>query len=42
MMREGDEVVILYGGGVPYMLRLLDDVQHLFVGDTYLHDEDVM
>lgn len=41
MMREGDEVCVLYGGFVPFVLRPQGD-HHIFVGDTYVHDRDIM
>ncbi|PVI00198.1 HET-domain-containing protein [Periconia macrospinosa] len=34
--REGDRVVVLYGGSVPYVLRPLDDGKWMFVGECYV------
>ena len=41
MMQEGDEVCILFGGRVPFLLRRKPD-HHLFVGESYLHNHDLM
>ncbi|KAL5347944.1 hypothetical protein ACLOAV_007356 [Pseudogymnoascus australis] len=41
MMRPGDEVCVLYGGRLPFILRPRTD-HHIFVGDTYLCDEEIM
>ena len=41
MMQEGDEVCVLFGGRVPFLLRRKPD-HHLFVGESYLHDHDLM
>lgn len=40
-MQPGDEVCILFGGRVPFILRPMQD-HHLFVGDSYVMDDDVM
>ncbi|KAL8916279.1 MAG: hypothetical protein Q9208_008608 [Pyrenodesmia sp. 3 TL-2023] len=41
IMKNGDEVCVLFGGRVPYILRPVQD-HHVFIGETYVHDEDVM
>ncbi|KAI4157735.1 MAG: hypothetical protein LQ342_008053 [Letrouitia transgressa] len=41
MMREGDEICVLYGGYVPFVLRPQGN-HHILVGDTYVHDTDIM
>ena len=41
MMQEGDEVCVLFGGRVPFLLRRKPD-HHLFIGESYLHDHDIM
>ncbi len=41
MMQEGDEVCIVFGGRVPFLLRRKPD-HHLFIGESYLHDHDLM
>jgi hypothetical protein len=41
MMRPGDEVCVLFGGKVPFILRPAGDF-HVFVGDTYVNDHDIM
>ncbi|OBT64927.1 hypothetical protein VE03_05679 [Pseudogymnoascus sp. 23342-1-I1] len=41
MMRPGDEVCVLYGGRLPFILRPRTG-HHIFVGDTYLCDEEIM
>lgn len=41
MMRPGDEVCVLFGGRIPFILRRTPD-HHLFIGDTYIHEHDVM
>ncbi|KAK2745175.1 hypothetical protein FQN55_006299 [Onygenales sp. PD_40] len=41
MMRPGDEVCVLFGGRVPFILRPITD-HYLFIGDTYFNDDDVM
>ncbi|RYP64543.1 hypothetical protein DL769_006620 [Monosporascus sp. CRB-8-3] len=36
--REGDEIAVMFGGGVPYVLRKREgDVGYLFVGESYIH-----
>ena len=39
--REGDRVVVLLGGSVPYVLRAQGE-HHFFLGDAYVHDDDIM
>ena len=39
MMQEEDEVCILVGGRVPFLLRRKQD-HHLFIGESYLHDHN--
>ncbi|ODH37712.1 hypothetical protein ACO22_02568 [Paracoccidioides brasiliensis] len=39
MMSPGDEVCVLFGGRVPFILRRMADY-HLFIGDTYINDDD--
>ncbi|KKZ65881.1 hypothetical protein EMCG_08386 [[Emmonsia] crescens] len=41
MMRPGDEVCVLFGGRVPFILRRMLD-HHLLIGDTYIHERAVM
>ena len=41
MMQEGDEVCVLFGGRMPFLLRRKPD-HHLFIGESYLHDHDIM
>ena len=41
MMQEGDEVCVLFGGRMPFLLRRRPD-HHLFIGESYLHDQDLM
>jgi len=41
MMRPGDEMCVLFGGKVPFILRPMGDF-HVFVGDTYVNDDDIM
>lgn len=41
MMRIGDEVCVLYGGRAPFILRRMND-HHVFVGNTFLNDDDIM
>ncbi len=41
MMQEGDEVCILFGGRMPFLLRCKPD-HHLFICESYLHDYDHM
>lgn len=52
VMKEGDEIVVLFGGRVPFLLRPADGVQklqqpqlgpqHVFIGETYYYDQDIM
>ncbi|ODH50508.1 hypothetical protein GX48_03326 [Paracoccidioides brasiliensis] len=39
MMSPGDEVCVLFGGRVPFILHRMADY-HLFIGDTYINDDD--
>ena len=41
IMRVGDEVCVLLGGHVPYVLRA-DGPHYFFIGDTYVHDDKIM
>jgi hypothetical protein len=41
-MEPGDHVVILFGGFMPFVLRSKTNGDWTFIGDTYLHDYDVM
>lgn len=41
MMCAGDEVCVLYGGQVPFILRRMHD-HHVFVGETFVQDNDIM
>ncbi|KAL2366080.1 hypothetical protein RJZ56_000920 [Blastomyces dermatitidis] len=41
VMRPGDEVCVLFGGRVPFILRRIPD-HHLLIGDTYIHEHAVM
>jgi hypothetical protein len=40
-MQPGDEVCVLFGGRLPFVLRPMQD-HHVFIGDTYLADEHIM
>ena len=40
-MKVGDEVCVLYGSRVPCVVRLMGGY-HAFIGECYLHNEDVM
>jgi len=40
-MQPGDEVCVLFGGRVPFILRSIED-HYLFIGDSYVMDDDVM
>jgi hypothetical protein len=42
MMRPGDEVCVLFGGRAPYILRPMVQGYHVFVGETYLCDQNIM
>ena len=41
MMQPGDEIVVLFGGRMPFVLRRRPD-HHVFVGDCYIRDDDLM
>lgn len=41
VMSEGDEVCVLFGGRVPFILRRMHD-HHIFIGETYIHDDKIM
>ncbi|KAL8850892.1 MAG: hypothetical protein Q9221_004205 [Calogaya cf. arnoldii] len=41
VMNVGDEVCVLFGGRVPFILRRMQD-HHVFVGETYIHDDAIM
>lgn len=41
IMRPGDEVVVLYRGDMPYVLRRQPD-HHLLVGECYVEDDNIM
>lgn len=41
MMQPGDQVVVLYGGRMPFILRPRGD-HYSFIGDCYVRDDDVM
>lgn len=41
IIQPGDEVVVLYRGHMPYILRRRDD-HHTYIGDCYVEDEDLM
>lgn len=40
-MRPGDEVVVLFKGRMPYILRRQPD-HHIFIGDAYVRDDEIM
>ncbi|KAH6648824.1 HET domain protein [Truncatella angustata] len=40
-MRDGDILVVLYGGSLPFVLRPTGD-DWLYIGDTYVHNSDLM
>ncbi|KAK0649839.1 heterokaryon incompatibility protein-domain-containing protein, partial [Cercophora newfieldiana] len=42
VMREGDEVVVLFGGRMPYVLRRGGERHHVFIGDCYIRDDEIM
>jgi len=42
VMQPGDEVVVLFRGRMPYVLRLAGPSRHVFLGDCYVRDEDIM
>lgn len=42
MMRPGDEVCVLFGGRPPYILRPMVQGYHVFVGEAYLHNREIM
>jgi len=42
VMQPGDEVVVLFRGRMPYVLRLAGPNRHVFLGDCYVRDEDIM
>jgi hypothetical protein len=41
VMKPGDQVVVLFGGSLPFVLRLSGNEWHL-IGDTYLHHENIL
>lgn len=41
VMRAGDEICVLFGGRVPYVMRPMPD-HHVFIGDTFLNDHGIM
>ncbi|KAL8993106.1 MAG: hypothetical protein Q9169_006597 [Polycauliona sp. 2 TL-2023] len=41
VMEKGDEVCVLFGGRVPFILRRMHD-HHVFIGETYIHDDGIM
>jgi hypothetical protein len=41
IMRPGDEVVVLYRGCMPFVLRCRPD-HHLLVGECYIEDDEIM
>ncbi|KAK4172533.1 heterokaryon incompatibility protein-domain-containing protein [Triangularia setosa] len=41
VMQEGDEVVVLFRGRIPYVLRR-GQSHHLFMGDCYVRDDNIM
>jgi hypothetical protein len=41
IMRQGDQVYVLLGGRLPFILRSGED-HYLFIGETYLHHEDIL
>jgi hypothetical protein len=42
IMRPGDEVCVLFGGRPPYVLRPTVHGYHVFTGETYLYDREIM
>jgi len=42
VMREGDEVVVLFRGRMPYVLRRGGARHHVFIGDAYVEDDGIM
>ncbi|KXX82394.1 Heterokaryon incompatibility protein 6, OR allele [Madurella mycetomatis] len=41
-MRKGDEVVVLFRGKMPYVLRRGGERHHMFIGDCYVRDDEIM
>ncbi|KAL8658226.1 MAG: hypothetical protein Q9226_001163 [Calogaya cf. arnoldii] len=41
VMNVDDEVCVLFGGRVPFILRRMHD-HHVFIGETYIHDDAIM
>ncbi|KAL8871359.1 MAG: hypothetical protein Q9174_002789 [Haloplaca sp. 1 TL-2023] len=41
VMAKGDEVCVLFGARVPFILRRMQD-HHVFIGETYIHDDGIM
>jgi hypothetical protein len=41
VMQPGDEVVVLFRGTVPYIVRRRED-HHVLVGDCYVRDDNIM
>lgn len=41
IMQPGDEVCVLFGGRPIFVLRPMVD-HHIFIGDSYILDEDIM
>ncbi|KAL8838306.1 MAG: hypothetical protein Q9176_005117 [Flavoplaca citrina] len=41
IMNKGDEVCVLFGGRVPFVLRRMHD-HHVLVGETYIQDDEII
>ena len=41
MMQPGDEIIVLFGGRFPFVVRRRDD-HHVFIGQCYLVDDELM
>ena len=42
IMRPGDEVCVLFGGRMPFILRPTAQGHHIFIGQTYLYDYEIL
>ena len=41
IMNKSDEVCVLFGGRVPFVLRRIHD-HHVHVGEAYIQDDEIM
>ena len=42
IMRPGDEVCVLFGGRMPFILKPTAQGHHIFIGQTYLYDYEIL